>query len=98
MNSYISHKIILSIDRLYKFSTSDLNKIRAGHRIDRHAFKILPYWTINNNGKLIETEDWLQFTGIGEKNDDSFYLFDLSTTDELLNEEISNTGYISLFE
>ena len=66
MNNHISHKIILSIDRLYKFSTSDLNKIRAGHRVDRHVFNILPRWTITNNGKLIEAECWLQFTGLGE--------------------------------
>ena len=98
MNNHISHKIILSIDRLYKFSTSDLNKIRAGHRVDRHVFNILPRWTITNNGKLIEAECWLQFTGLGEENDDTFYLFDLSTTDELLKEEISNTGYSDLFE
>lgn len=92
---------LLSIERLYKLTGKELYDFRQNHRTMDSVFKLLPKWTINMNEgakcTLIEAEYYHQFTIHDDDNEKEYYLFDLSTSDPLLREEISNAGETDLF-
>ena len=92
-------KSIISINNLYKLSNKDLYKIRKEFPLEKHVFKKLPRYTIRDNGKIDYAENWLQFTGQVENDtEQEFYLFNYSTTDEMMSEEFSNCGFSDFFE
>jgi hypothetical protein len=95
------HVAILSIDRLYKISGNQLHGFMKKYPNVNHGFKRLPALTYSTNDggkhKLRYAEDYLYYVAY-ENNEKEYLFFDLSTTDGLLNEEISNSGIEDLFE
>ena len=101
MNS--THTALLSVDA-YVITSKDVYEIRQQYKT--HPFDHLHPYTINlkevndkaNNG-IIDAASYLQFMGMAEDDDyPNHILFDLSTYDDLLFEEISAVGHEDLFD
>lgn len=84
--------------KVYEFTGEDIGKLRRQYEHDRYLDSILPKYTYNtntNSGTLIDAPSFLQFI---EDGDEKFILFDVSTVDELLEEEISTGGLDGLLK
>jgi hypothetical protein len=85
------HRCLLAID-VVELTGAEIGKLREQYQHDRYLESVLPKYTINTNnekGGIIESAYFLQFTDEGDK---IYTLFDYSTVDRLLQEEISNCG------
>jgi hypothetical protein len=91
------HKCLLAVE-VYEFTGEDIGKLRKQYKHDRYLDKILPKYTYNTNtncGTLIDSPGFLQFI---EDGDEKFVLFDVSTVDPLLKEEMSMGGLDGLLD
>ena len=89
--------------QLYELSNKYISELRKKHKTNESIFKLLPEYTINTNEKggnsPILANYFLQFVDyFKDENLIKYLLFDLITIDNLLLEEISNTGAEDLFK
>lgn len=83
-----SYRCLLAIN-LYELTGAQLGELKEKNFIDRHAYKFLPEYCLTKEGKIADTEMYLQFINSG---DEKFYLFSFEHTDQPLKEEFSNMG------
>ena len=88
-------KCLLALE-VFEFTGEEIGKLREQYKHDRYLDDVLPKWTLNtNNGSIINSPGFLQFI---EDGIDKFILFNASTVDRLLQEEISNGGLESMLK
>lgn len=90
-------KCLLALE-VFEFTGEEIGKLREQYKHDRYLDSILPKWTFNSNtndGRIIESPGFLQFI---EDGTDKIILFNASTVDRLLEEEISNSGLDNMLE
>lgn len=87
-------KTLLSVT-VVELSGDEIGKMRKNFVSYRHfESKFLPAYCVNPHyGNVTDSEAFLQFVNEGE---DVYTLFDIETTDPVLNEELSNAGAESL--
>ena len=79
---------------LYEVTGDELGELRAIAKHDRFLERnILPDFCVDENGKVRHTESYLQWVETGEEK---YTLFNATTSDKLLGEEISNGGFPEL--
>lgn len=83
------HRCLLALE-IVELTGSEIGKLRKQYKHDRYLESVLPKYTINDKGHIIESAYFLQFTDDGDKK---YTLFDYATVDKLLQEEISNCGF-----
>lgn len=79
----------------YRFTATELGKIRTMNVNERNTLENLPEWCLNDKGQIMDARMWLQFITEG---DEEYIMFDVVHTDALLHEEISNIGLEDLIE
>ncbi len=88
-------KCIVSIN-LYKFTGDDIGLLRKKQVSYRHVRKFIPDYCIHpETGKIIDSEQFLQFVEDGEKE---FYLFDFLHTHQPVQWEVEEVGYDTAYE
>lgn len=90
-------KCLLALE-VFEFTGDEIGKLREQYKHDRYLDSILPKWTLNtntNDGRIIESPGFLQFI---EDGTEKIILFNASTVDRLLEEEISNGGLDSMLK
>lgn len=95
-------KTLLSVN-LYEISTKFIYDLRNAHPDSERLFKFLPKYTINTNknanNRIIYAQDFHQFVGFSENEENIKYLyFNFEAIDECLKEEIDNAGIENLFK
>ncbi|HRW20621.1 MAG TPA: hypothetical protein P5509_01475 [Bacteroidales bacterium] len=90
-------KALLKID-YYLLPDSFIKKHRNGNtRSLECTFSDLPKYAINENGNLLETMYYLQFAGF-EENEKLYPVINVSTSNPVLDEEISEQGCSNFFK
>jgi hypothetical protein len=93
-------KVLLAVS-VFEVSGKFIFDLMKNQRNPERVWDILPRFTINTNknanNSITEARYHLQFVP-SENNKEKYLLFDLNTSDELLNEEISNSGEEYLFK
>jgi hypothetical protein len=75
---------------VYEVTGAELGELRATAKHDRFLERnILPEFCVDENGKVRRSESYLQWTDTGEEK---YTLFNATTSDKLLGEELSNSG------
>jgi len=92
MESNESHNSLLGIE-VYSFKSKDIQEIREISRGREYENAYLPTYCVRDNGFIDRSESYLQFTGFGEKNENEYILFNIVTSDRLLDTEISEVGF-----
>jgi len=99
------HRALLGVE-LFEVSNDYIFKLREGHPDPHRVFKLLPEYTLNSNkgekfNHMILAEDHHQWVGHFEptkENNEKYLYFNLKTIDNLLLEEINNSGMECLFD
>lgn len=101
------HRCLLGV-QLYELSTNYMYEIREKQKNANRIFEgsLLPEYTINTNkeanNRPIKTDYFLQFVGVFKPENYEanikYSLFDVNTLDQLLDYEISNSGFDDLFK
>lgn len=100
----ITRHIALMGVELFTVSNNFIYKISQKKPMPYQIFNLLPKYTINTNegglNRIILAEEFLQFVGTFEsdKNDPKYMMFNITTLDSLLNEEIGGAGIEDLFD
>lgn len=91
-----SFKTLLDI-KVYELTGKDIGEIKKQlSYANRFNDKFLPDYCIRqDNGKVTDSDYYFQFVETGEEK---FLLFNVSTIDELLKEEISGAGVDSILK
>lgn len=91
------NRTLLDVE-LYELTSSEIGELRKETGHDRYFDReVLPKYCVRNDGKhgIDYADYYLQWV---EAGDDKHILFDATTSDKLLSEEISNGGLDSLLK
>jgi hypothetical protein len=79
---------------VFEVTGEELGELRAIAKHDPFLERnVLPDFCVGENGKVRRTESYLQWVETGEEK---YLLFNATTSDKLLGEEISNAGFPEL--
>lgn len=86
------HTGLLGI-RIYEIDTKLIYEIKKNKKGNLRTNGLLPRYTFGNEDNIIDAEYYLQFVGLSETEENkNFFLFDISTLDDIIDEEIRNLG------